>query len=978
VLLKTGANGASDRFAVKAESDAVSGPCFRFSVLGPLEVCRDGVVVRLGGVRSRAVLAVLSLNANRVVSTDRLVDELWGERPPKTARTALQGHVAQVRRALGEGSEAVLVTESGGYRLRITPGGLDLERFEQLVSEARLNAADGDFAVASERLGEALALWRGPALADVSSEAFAGLEAGRLEEARLMALEERIEADLALGRHRDVVGESRALVREYPLRERLWGQLMLALYRSGRQAEALDAYREARQVLVDELGLEPGPGLCDLEQAILAHDPGLLVDMQREQQPESPLARPTALASLTPLVGREDELGELDALIRDPGVRLVTLTGSGGIGKTRVLLAGLERSAEAFTGGAILVLLAGLSDPELVASEIARAVGASGHGSESVVDTLGRFLAERELLVGLDNFEQIVDAAPVLVGLLARAPGLKLLVTSRTRLRVSGEHVFVVPPLELPDPEHIDDIDAISKCETVRLFVARARAASHDFALSDETVAEVAKICARLEGVPLALELAAARTRLLTPTALLKHLDERLAVLTGGPRDAPTRHQTLRATLDWSYQLLDEPTRELFARLAVFVGGFTIEAAQAVCLGDPRSDAELLDRLAQLTDHSLLDHRAGTDGEPRFAMLETVREYADERLGHTGDEYTVHRGHAEHFLSFAREADSGLKGPEQDSWLARLEAEHDNLRAALTWSLATDCGELAMTLAGELRRFWRYGLHLREAERWLEQALAAGPPTASVGRVNALLGMSIVLYDQAHHERAVVFADQALALARELGDAPFIACCCNSYGIVAQAAGDVELGAVMYAEYATVARRTSDWHGLMTATGNLANLVAVEGDYEQAISLADEALELGERVGDRHHMSLTHCTLAVCSLRAHRPEKAIGHVAQAVRLSRTAKDPWTVVLCLQLAAATFAQTGQIERAARLFARAENLRKPMGRALESPERELIGQALSGVQARLHEPAVAAAWAQGETISLDDALADLLGN
>jgi predicted ATPase/DNA-binding SARP family transcriptional activator len=956
-------------------ADVASG--LEFRLLGPLEVLRDGRRVELGGTKPRAVLAVLLLNAGRVVSNDRLIEELWGTRPPRTAKAALQGHVSQLRRALGPASETILVTDPGGYRLHVADAQLDVDQFERFVHEARRAADAGDLALARERFTDAVAIWRAPALDGLAFESSAALEAERLNESRLLAVEERIDADLELGHDAELVGELRELVSAHPLRERPRRQLMLALYRSGRQPEALDAYRDARRFLVEELGIEPSRDLRELEHAILVQDPALRnVETSRAKDGGFAPDPWLALGGLTPLVGRARELAELGDLLGRSDVRLVTLTGPGGIGKSRLASAAAERFAKDAGNRPIPVLLAGVSDPDVVSLEIARALGVGEHGAGPIIDRVGRMVADRELLILVDNFEQVLEAAPVLVGLLGSAPRLKLLVTSRAVLHVSGEHVFAVPPLRLPTRAQSNDATAVADCEAVRLFVQRADAQRPGVAIGEHNLADVARICRRLEGVPLALELAAARTRLLAPSALLKHLDERLPMLTGGVRDAPARHQTLTATLDWSFELLEPAARDLFTALGVFPGGFTLDAAQAVCAPD-RDEFDLLDTLGALVDHSLLDRDRAADQE-RFVQLEIIREYACRHLEQRGESDVVCRRHAEYFLALAEAGNRMLEGPEQASSLARLEAEHDNLRAALEWSVTAD-PQLSLSLAGALRNFWNFIGYVREGERWLLRALDAAGDRPTAARVRALRGAAVlVLHARQDYQNASMLADQALSVCRELHDERLLAESCNVRAFVAEEMGDVQLSRTMFEECIRLARRLDYTWLLMVATHNLGNLAINERDYERASGLCDEALALAERIGDHQLKSLTLCNLATCSLHMGRAADALEQVRAAVHHSRAVGDRWTALICLVCAAATFALTGEIERAARLLASAETLRENMGRHLEAGERELQQRALALVEANRHVPAIGAAWRQGETMSLDDALADVLSS
>jgi predicted ATPase/class 3 adenylate cyclase len=427
----------------------------------------------------------------------------------------------------------------------------------------------------------------------------------------------------------------------------------------------------------------------------------------------------------TPLIGREREVEEVCARLRSPGVRLLTLTGPGGAGKTRV---GLQAAAELlmeFEDGIFFVALAAIADPALVASTIARTLGLTD-GAQPPEELLKGYLHDRQTLLVLDNFEQVLESVPLLDELLSAAPSLKILATSRTPLRLYGEHEFPVPPLSLPDPGSLPPVERLTQYGALRLFVERARAVKPDFSLTKENAPAVVEICARLDGLPLAIELAAARIKLLPPQAMLSRLGNRLKLLTGGARNLPQRQRTLRSAIEWSYELLDEGEKILLGRLAVFSGGSTLEAVEAVC--DARGDlpVDVLDGASSLLEKSLLRQEEGLEGEPRFAMLETVHEYAREKLEESGEAEEIKRAHAEYFLTLAREADPELKGPGQLEWLQRLEAEHDNMRDALGWALQREETELVLRLGGALWWFWFVRGHYSEGRRWLEEALTAG------------------------------------------------------------------------------------------------------------------------------------------------------------------------------------------------------------------------------------------------------------
>jgi predicted ATPase/DNA-binding SARP family transcriptional activator/peroxiredoxin len=607
-----------------------------FRILGPLEVASDGRVLELGGPKLRSLLTLLLLEANSIVSRDALVDALWDEDPPETARKALQVYVSKLRKLLGNQR---LQTKVPGYVLRVEEGELDLERVRHLHREGRD--------------AEALSLWRGQPLAEFAHQRFARLEIARLEELRQTCLEGRVEADLAVGRHLELVGELGELVASHPQRQRLRGQLMLALYRSGREAEALEAFQVGRRLLVDELGLEPSQELQELHRAILNQDSSLAAPPRASAEP-----RPTLPTPAHRLIGRHEEVRALRALLLGEA-RLVTITGAGGAGKTRLALEVARAVADDFGGRAYFVGLAAVGRGHLE-SALLSALGENKTAGVSPRAALTSLLNARAAFVVLDNFEHLMEDAPLVAELLAECPELKMLVTSRASLHLSSELEYPLAPLPL---EHAID-----------LFAERARAVRPDFA-GDQTA--LAEICAHLDCLPLALELAAARSRLLSPREMLRRIEPSLELLTGGPRDLASRQRTLRATIEWSYELLEPEERRLFARLAVFAGGFTLEAAEDVCGGS-------VDRLESLVDKNLIRRRESAD-EGRFSMLETIREYALERLEAEDAVEGACDAYADYYLALARrrvaELDQG-----QLSALHGLEQELDNFLSAFAWS----------------------------------------------------------------------------------------------------------------------------------------------------------------------------------------------------------------------------------------------------------------------------------------------------
>ena len=610
-----------------------------FRVLGPLEVWRDGEPIHLGGSRQRALLALLLIRAKELVTTDQLVEQLFGEERSDTAVNAVRVAVSRLRRLLDrDGDAAVLQTRPGGYVLAVDAEQLDAAMFERLLSEGSELLAAGDAASAAVSLREALGLWRGAPLADLAMVEHFQAEGRRLEQLRQLAVMERIDADLALGTCDELIVELEGLIASDPLAERLRGQLMLAFYRAGRQPDALAVYRDLSDRLRDELGLEPSRALQGLERLILQQDRSL--DPSPREAPAPVVNLPSAAAAL---IGRVRELAEATALLRQMDTRLLTLTGAGGSGKTRLALRIAETRARDYSDGVWFVGFADITDPGLIASTICQALGLADKPGVTPTGRLREWLRDRSVLLLLDNLEQLVPGAKVLGELLANCPRLGLLVTSRVSLSLAGEQQYEVPVLEPSD--------------AIDLFVTRARAVGPHVSIDSDVVLQ---ICERVDRLPLAIELAAARTKALSPVEILERLARQLPVLGTGPRDAPRRQRTLQATIDWSYDLLNEHEQRAFARLSVFASSFTLPAAEAVCDAD-------LDTLQALTDRSLIcvEHE-------RSSMLHALPTGAVERLGQAGERRELRRQHANGFteMMHAREPETFTPGPSSRFMLA--------------------------------------------------------------------------------------------------------------------------------------------------------------------------------------------------------------------------------------------------------------------------------------------------------------------
>jgi predicted ATPase/DNA-binding SARP family transcriptional activator len=941
-----------------------------FRILGPLQVCEGSAVVPLGGERQRTLLAILLAYANEVISSDRLCEELWQGRLPRTAETALQVQVSHLRKILEPnhtpGSPySVLVTEPPGYVLRVDPDDFDLHRFQRLRQEGREALAGHRPTAASRALREALALWRGPAFGDVSFQPALQHTIAMLEDQRLAVLEDRIEADLALGRHQDLVGELEALSNEYPLRERPRSLLMLALYRSGRQAEALAAYRQARQTLSEELGIDPSPALVTLERAILTQDPSLDLDAT------AGAAKTNVPLPANPLVGRERELTATCALLQRPEVRLLTLTGAGGSGKSRLALEIAQIAGEAFESGVFLVRLGRISDPALVVPTIARTLAVGERADEPVLETLARHLRDNELLLLLDNFEHLLSAAPVITRLVEAAAGLKVLVTSRSPLRLLGEHEYPVAPLSLPDPADSADRSAMSGSEAVALFIQRASAVKPDFELTDLNLPAIAEICIRLDGLPLALELAAARCRLLSPEAIVDRLEHRLTLLTDGPRDVPARQQTLRDTIAWSHALLTDAEQHLFAHLGLFAGGCTAAAVEAV--SGKGEVGDVFDGLASLLDKSLLLRQRDGDGEPRFAMLNTICEYARDELEKSGQAEAARTRHADWYLDLAERADSELRGAQQGVWLARLECEHDNLRAALLWARESSDDERRLRLAAALARFWSVHGYLTEGRHWLEESLTADNRLRPAPRAKALHGAFVLAHRQRDLKSAKAYSNESLVLCRRMNDKAGIARSLIYVGLVASAEGQYELAEARLAEAATLARDIGDMWTVAASISNQGDLELTRGAYLRARELSGESLALQRELGDARGIAISLNNIAYAALYQGHYRDALEPLQESLRIAFELQDRDGIAYRLEALAVVAAAEDETERAARLLGGADALFEVIGADLDPAEHAMHDRTVADICARLGEEAFAREWAAGRAMGLDEAVA-----
>ncbi|WP_053206389.1 BTAD domain-containing putative transcriptional regulator [Jiangella muralis] len=855
----------------------------RFGVLGPLAVWTDdGGSVTVPGVKVRALLADLLVHQGRTVSADRLAEDVWGDDAPANPGAALQVRVSQLRKALDDaepGARDLVVSRAPGYALET--GAVDVTRFAELVARAQ-DAVDPTRR--KESLTEALGLWRGPALADFADHEFAATVAAGWEERRLAAVELLAEARLELGEHTVLAAELAAPVADHPFRERLRAVHLRALYRAGRQREALDGYEEFRRGLADELGLDPGPELAALHQAILEQDPSLAPAPERQRRPRTNLPPPV------PLIGRDAALEDLRELLGKE--RLVTLTGPGGVGKTRLATTVAHPLADGYDDGCWLVELAALErpHPRRAADDIAELAMAAlgirdaaepGERPATPADRLAEALRDRRLLLVLDNCEHLVEHAAALADRLLRAaPGVTVLATSREPLGLSGEVLWEVPPLDLPDAD-----DQLAESGAVRLFVERATASARGFTLDASTGPAVAQLCRRLDGIPLALELAATRVRALGVHTLLDRLDDRFRALGSGPRDRPARQRTLLAAIEWSWNLLEPDEQTVLRRLAVHADGCTLAAAEAVCSD---GDLDVLDLLARLVDRSLVvvDERAGG---PRYRLLESVAAYGVNRLHESGEHAVVRARHAHYYTGLAEQADAELRGHRQGEWLHTLDVESANQRAALDTAERLGDAELALRLTGALTWYRLLRGRPTEARRALETALAIpgdAPPAVRGRALTWHTGITIQQgdqhdwaarceaalrpFDEAEDPAARAAAEWFLCYATfDLGDAAFTeqlldraaagfaatgdrwgeAAALTQRARLAHVNGDPAAMEATASRAVRIFTEVGDGWGVLQATDWLIGQADLTGDYERALRLCADALPRAEQLG---------------------------------------------------------------------------------------------------------------------------------
>lgn len=851
------------------------------------------------------MLSLLLLEAGRPLDADLLIDRFWGEEPPATARAALQTHISQLRQRLGEG---IIATSGSEYHLDLRGHHLDSQLFEALASASRTALRGAVWEEVASNAQRALSLWRGPAFVELQDDDFAAPEIARLEELRLGLIEMRAESLLALGRTEEALPDLEQFTVANPLRERLWEHLMVARARLGRVTESLEAYHEVRAIL-DELGLEPAPRLRKLEERILQEDPVLVPPRIRNNLP----------LQLTSFVGRDVERTELSSSLA--ANRLVTLTGVGGSGKTRLALEVARACLDEYPDGVWLVDLASLTDPRLVPNAVALALGLR-EDQGSAVAALRKRLRHQTSLIVLDNCEHLREAVASVVSVVLQAgPGVRLLATSRERLGVAGEAVFAVPPLSVPEPSRIPE--ELLSHGAVKLFIERAALAARDFAMTTHNALAVSSICARLEGLPLAIELAAARMGSLAPDVVARRLDEGLGILAGSHAALP-RHETLEATIDWSHRLLTAQERTVFARLSVFAGTFELEAAEEVCSGDGIEASTIPDLLSRLVDKSLVARRQPSAEQPGYRLLDVLRQYAAGRLDETGAVDVIRRRHRDRCLRIA----VGLRdGGDRAGWLERLRREHDDMEAALEWSRQAHEAQEAATIATAVGQYWLHHGHPRRAVAQLRAtlempSLERAPEIEADLRVSLSNGLHQTGDDDAALAEAELARDLLADAAPSVVQANALAACASLYLLVVHQDPRRSIDPARHALAA--ARGVGDREAEMRALTLLGHATAWTGAPHEGIAHKREALAIALEIGDAAMVLDAYASFFdVLYLHPELRRDGPRRLAEEILSTFDENDArWTEHIPWKYLGYAFLQSGEWERAEDAIKRAE--------------------------------------------------------
>jgi predicted ATPase/DNA-binding SARP family transcriptional activator/DNA-binding CsgD family transcriptional regulator len=931
--------------------------------------------------KAASLVKLLALAPGHRLHREQAMGLLWPGLDRKAAANNFYQVLHFARRALEPRATPPSYLQLRAELLELCPNNalwVDVEAFEEAAATARRSREPAAYRTAAE-------LYTGDLLPDDRYEDWAE---ERREELSLTYLSLLVEMARLYEERGDVGAAIEALqeaVTAEPTHEGAHAGLMRLYALSGQRYQALRQYERLGQALGRELDAEPGAETRRLYEEILAGRTLTAVEPPPAGPPPAELAgaagRHNLPRALTSFVGREREVVEVERLLG--AARLLTLTGVGGSGKTRLALEVARGLVGACPEGAWLVELAPLSEGALVPQAVAEALGVREQPNRPLISTLVNVLGEQKVLLVLDNCEHLIGAAAHLAeALLGSCPRLKILATSREVLGAAGEVSWLAPPLSGPDPQQRPTVETLEGYESVRLFVERARYRDPSFVLTPRNARAVAQICRRLNGIPLAIELAAARVGVLSVEQIATRLGDSLRLLTAGSRTATPRHRTLRATLDWSYELLSEPERKLFGRLSAFAGGWTLEAAEVVGAKNGIEEGDVLDLLSRLVDKSLVVSGASPEagGGPRYRMLEPVRQYAQEKLEASGEAATIRQRHTEHYLELAETAEPELSGRNQPEWLYRLETEHDNLRAALGWSLQQPEVEPALRLAAALAMFWHTHGHLSEGRAWLERAISASSTAAPRTRAKALNGAGWIAMFQGEYEAARALFEKALALFRELKDEDGIVTSITNLGLVAVLGERQDIPVPTLLEEATRLRPKVTNPRTVANLLILSGLVAfAQGDAGRAWTLHEESLKISREIGDAGCTIVCLTNLGLMAVGRADHARATALLGESLRLGRKSEDKMPLQYALFGLAGVAAYQGQPVRAARLWGASEAVREAAGLHLTALARfgTNYDDLLAATRARIDEAAFATEWAAGRAMAQEDAIEYALG-
>ncbi len=956
---------ASGRSYAKTELVPDGLKSLRVSLLGRFEVSVGSRTIREDEWRLRkaaSVVKLLALATDHSLHREQVMDLLWPDLAPRAAANNLHQALHVARRTLEPEATAYRYLPMRGEQLALCPedpAWIDVEAFERSAREAR-----GSGRPAAYR--EALELYSGDLLPRDRYEEWTERRREELRRTHLAllfelatVLEERGAIDPAVEAFQEIVSHE-------PAHEEAHVGLMRVYARAGQRYRAIRQYEHLRQMLRRELGAEPHTASRYAYGEILAGHVPVLSEIGPEQPSE--VGKHNLSGSLTSFVGREREKEEVGRLLAT--TRLLTLTGAGGSGKTRLAQEVARDLTETYPDGAWLVELAPLSADASVQGAVAEVLEVREQPGRPPEVTLVDALRAKNLLLVLDNCEHLVDEVARLAEvLLASCPWLRILATSREILGTPGEVSWQVPPLSGPDLSNRDTAEELEEYESVRLFVERARYRNPAFVLTRQNAAGVAEICSRLEGIPLAIELAAARVGL-SVQEIAARLDDSLRLLTAGGRTVAPRQRTLRRALDWSHDLLSEPERVLFRRLSAFAGGWTLQAAEIAGSGDGIERGDVLDLLSQLVDKSLVLAEATGEGAVRYRLLEPVRQYATERLRESGEAETVRRRHARWCLEFVERVRDGLEGPEQAAWVGRMKGEHANAQAALSWALEAE-PETALRLVATLGYFWyRYG-RIIEGRRWLEAVLERTGDIENATRAKTLRLAGVLSEESGLYEQAEKLHEQGLALYRRLGDRAGVASSLTSLGALAYAVGDLERALALTQESLVLKRELGDERAIMSSRNNLGEMMQTAGELAKARALFEENLESEEILGDEWGTAVSRLNLGTLAVEQGVPIRAEKLLRQALRAFQRLGDEDASTECLDSLAGAAGARGERLRAATLFGAAEAAREELGTPIRPVDRERYERFVTASEHGCSKRAWANAWAAGRAMSLEQA-------